>query len=38
MKPMSEHNRRLIERAGIDVDKLLELLVKAAAAEFTTYY
>ncbi|WP_087036416.1 DNA protection during starvation protein [Thermococcus litoralis] len=35
---MSEHNRRLIERAGIDVEKLLELLVKAAAAEFTTYY
>ncbi len=35
---MSEHNRRLVEKAGIDVDKLLEMLVKAAAAEFTTYY
>ncbi|WP_297501958.1 DNA protection during starvation protein [Thermococcus sp.] len=35
---MSEHNRRLVERAGIDVEKLLEMLLKAAAAEFTTYY
>lgn len=35
---MSEHNKRLVERAGIDVEKLLEMLLKAAAAEFTTYY
>ncbi|WP_297509888.1 DNA protection during starvation protein [Thermococcus sp.] len=35
---MSEHNRRLVEKAGIDVEKLLEMLLKAAAAEFTTYY
>ena len=35
---MSEHNRRLVERAGLDVDKLLGMLLKAAAAEFTTYY
>ncbi|AEC52514.1 DNA protection protein DPS [Pyrococcus sp. NA2] len=35
---MSEHNRRLVEKAGIDIEKLLEMLLKAAAAEFTTYY
>ncbi|ASJ09402.1 DNA protection protein DPS [Thermococcus siculi] len=35
---MSEHNRRLVERAGIDVEKLLDMLLRAAAAEFTTYY
>ncbi|WP_297534426.1 DNA protection during starvation protein [Thermococcus sp.] len=35
---MSEHNRKLVERSGLDVDKLLEMLLKAAAAEFTTYY
>ncbi len=35
---MSEHNRRLVEKAGIDVEKLLDMLLRAAAAEFTTYY
>ncbi len=35
---MSEHNKRLIQRAGIDVEELVKMLVKAAAAEFTTYY
>ncbi len=35
---MPERNRKLIEAAGIDVQKLLDLLVRAAAAEFTTYY
>ncbi len=35
---MPEMNRRLIEEAGIDVDKLLDLLIRAAAAELTTYY
>jgi len=28
----------MVEKAGIDVDKLLTLLVKNAAAELTTYY
>ncbi len=35
---MPERNRKLIEAAGIDIQKLLDLLVRAAAAEFTTYY
>ncbi len=35
---MPERNRQLIEREGVDVEKLLDLLVRAAAAEFTTYY
>lgn len=30
--------REVVERAGIDVNKLLDMLVKAASAEFTTYY
>jgi ferritin-like protein len=30
--------REVVEKAGVDVDKLLELLVKNAAAELTTYY
>ncbi len=28
----------IVKQAGVDVDKLLELLIKNAAAEFTTYY
>jgi ferritin-like protein len=28
----------VVKKAGVDVDKLLELLVKNAAAELTTYY
>jgi ferritin-like protein len=28
----------MVKKAGVDVDKLLELLVKNAAAELTTYY
>ncbi len=35
---MAKRNKELIEKAGLDVKKLLELLIKAAAAEFTTYY
>ena len=35
---MAKRNVELIKKAGIDVDKLLEMLVNAAAAEFTTYY
>jgi len=30
--------REVIEKAGVDVDKLIEKLVKAVAAELTTYY
>ncbi len=35
---MAKVTREMVERAGIDVDQLLELLVKNAAAELTTYY
>ncbi|MFB0563904.1 MAG: DNA protection during starvation protein [Candidatus Lokiarchaeia archaeon] len=35
---MGKVGREVVEKAGIDVDKLLDMLVKAAAAEFTTYY
>jgi len=28
----------MVERAGVDVDQLVELLAKNAAAELTTYY
>lgn len=28
----------MVERAGVNVDQLVELLVKNAAAELTTYY
>lgn len=30
--------RTMVEKAGVDVNKLLDLLVKNAAAELTTYY
>jgi ferritin-like protein len=30
--------RQLVEKAGIDVEKLLDLLVRNAAAELTTFY
>ena len=35
---MAKVAREMVERAGVDVDTLLELLVKNAAAELTTYY
>lgn len=35
---MARVTREMVERAGIDVDKLVELLIKNAAAELTTYY
>ena len=35
---MAKVAREMIERAGVNVDNLLELLVKNAAAELTTYY
>jgi hypothetical protein len=30
--------RQLVEKAGIDVEKLLDLLVRNASAELTTFY
>ncbi len=30
--------REMVEKAGVDVDKLLDLLVRNASAELTTYY
>lgn len=35
---MARVAREMVEKAGVDVDKLLELLVTNAAAELTTYY
>lgn len=35
---MAEVARQMVEKAGVDVDNLIELLVKNAAAELTTYY
>ncbi len=35
---MAKVAREMVEKAGVDVDRLLELLVKNAAAELTTYY
>jgi ferritin-like protein len=34
----AEVAREMVKKAGVDVDKLLDLLVKNAAAELTTYY
>lgn len=28
----------MVKQAGVDIDKLVELLVKNAAAELTTFY
>ena len=35
---MAKVTREMVEKSGIDVDQLLELLVKNAAAELTTFY
>jgi len=35
---MGKVARELVQRSGVDVDQLVELLVKNAAAELTTYY
>ncbi len=35
---MAKVTREMVERAGVDVDNLVELLVKNAAAELTTFY
>jgi len=35
---MAKVARQMVEEAGVDVDELLDLLVRNAAAELTTYY
>ena len=35
---MAKVTREMVEKAGVDVDELLKLLVQNAAAELTTYY
>jgi len=35
---MARVAREMVEKAGINVDQLVNLLVKNAAAELTTYY
>ncbi len=35
---MARVAREMVERAGVDVDRLVELLVKNASAELTTFY
>ena len=35
---MAKVTRSIVEKSGIDVDQLVELLVKNASAEITTYY
>ena len=35
---MARVSREVVERAGIDVDQLVEMLVKNASAELTTFY
>ncbi|MBI5969517.1 MAG: DNA protection protein DPS, partial [Deltaproteobacteria bacterium] len=35
---MAKVAREMVERTGVNVDQLVELLVKNAAAELTTYY
>ena len=35
---MAKVSREMVEKSGIDVDQLLELLIKNASAELTTFY
>ena len=35
---MGKVAREIVEKSGVDIDKLLDMLVKNAAAELTTYY
>ena len=35
---MARVARELVQKSGIDLDKLLDMLVRNAAAELTTYY
>jgi ferritin-like protein len=37
-RTMAKVAREMVEKAGVNVDQLVELLVKNAAAELTTYY
>ncbi len=37
-KILARRNIELLEKKGVDVKKLVDLLIKAASAEFTTYY
>src|SRR5713101_8342915 len=36
--PMARVAREMVQKAGVEVDKLLDMLVRNAAAELTTYY
>ncbi len=38
MKECHKIAREMVEKAGVDVDKLVDMLVKNASAELTTYY
>ena len=35
---MAKVAREMVEKAGVDIDKLLNLLIKNASAELTTFY
>ncbi|MEA2016071.1 MAG: DNA protection protein DPS, partial [Actinomycetota bacterium] len=35
---MAKVTREMVEEGGVNVDELIDLLVKNAAAELTTYY
>lgn len=35
---MAKVTREVVERSGVNVDQLVELLVKNASAELTTFY
>lgn len=35
---MAKVAREMVERAGVDIDKLIDLLVRNASAELTTYH
>ena len=35
---MAKVARGMVEKAGVDVDNLVDLLVRNASAELTTYY
>ncbi len=37
-KNMAKVARQIVEKSGVDLDKLIKLLVKNASAELTTYY
>jgi hypothetical protein len=35
---MARVAREMVQKAGVDVDKLIDMLVRNASAELTTYY